>query len=168
MALTDMTTEEIMHWVGELVGELARRAAPQPQASLPPWMQAPAPAPPPPPAWQPPRQEPRHRPFTASQAPVNLAPMPAGGLPPGTPLTQAAQQAAPAVDPVAALVEQFRAQLVAAGTPTQAPARAVVTTTAKTDPETARVFLSVPPRPEGSPPINGGSVSGGVVLEPGG
>ena len=62
---------------------------------------------------------------------------------------------------------QLQAQIAGQQVTTPAPARGVITTTAKTDPETARVFLSVPPRPEGSPPINGGAVGGGAVLEPG-
>lgn len=166
MALNDMQTEEILHWIGELTTELARRAQPA-QPAQPPWMAHPdvragAATPP---AYQPPRQEPKARPFTSSTAPnITLAPVPAGGLPPGTPLTQPV----PATDPtVAALIAQLQAQIAGQQVTTPAPARGVITTTAKTDPETARVFLSVPPRPEGSPPINGGAVGGGAVLEQG-
>lgn len=168
--LTTMTVEEIMHWLGELTSELARRAVQpaQPAQPMPPWAQqqdvrAGAATPP---AWRAPRQEPKARPFTSARPMVNLPPAPEGGLPPGTPLTRAPVEAAPA-DPVAALVEQLRAQIAGQPVATPAPQRGIVTTTAKTDPEAARVFLGVPPRPDGAPPINGaGIAAGGAIVEP--
>lgn len=166
--LTQMTVDEIMHWMGELTAELARRAA-QPAQPMPPWAQqqdvrAGAATPP---RWRAPAVEPKARPFTSTTQPmINMPAMPEGGLPPGTPLTRAPVEAAPA-DPVAALVEQLRAQITGQPVATPAPQRGIVTTTAKTDPEAARVFLGVPPRPDGAPPINGaGIAAGGAIVEP--
>lgn len=167
--LATMTVDEIMHWLGELTSELARRAdqPAQPAAPSPPWaaqqdVRAGAATPP---RWRAPAVEPKARPFTSTtRQMVNLPPVPEGGLPPGTPLTRAPVDAAPNVDPmVAAVIAQLQAQ---SSTPTpRAPG--VVTTTAKTDPEAARVFLGVPPRPDGAPPINGaGIAAGGAIVEP--
>lgn len=161
--LANMQTDEIVHWIGEMTAELARRTAQQPAPQALPWQQAPAA--PEPPRWQPPRVEPKARPFTQTTMPVAMAAMPAGGLPPGTPLTPPSP-ATSVVDPtVAALIAQLQAQMTGQVTP--APQRGVITATAKTDPETARVFMGVPPRPDGVPPINGaGVVAGSAIVEP--
>lgn len=170
--LANMTTDEIMHWLGELTSELARRAdqPAQPAAPSPPWAAQPdvragAATPP---RWRAPVVEPKARPFTqTTRQMVNMPAMPEGGLPPGTPLTRASVDVSPNVDPmVAAVIAQLQAQ---SATPTPRAPRApgVVTTTPKTDPEAARVFLGVPPRPDGAPPINGaGIAAGGAIVEP--
>lgn len=166
MTMQHMTAEEIVHWIGELTAELGRRAQPaQQQPPALPWMQPPAPAPQ---VYRPPQPEPRARPFTQTVAPMaNLAPMPAGGLPPGTPLT-APVVSAPA-DPMAAIMEQIRAIAAGQQTATAAPKPpSIVTATSKTDPEVARVFMGVPPRPDGVPPLNGsGRADGAVIVEAG-
>jgi hypothetical protein len=160
-----MTTDEIVHWIGEMTAELARRTAQQPVAQALPWEPQPdvrvgAATPP---RWQPPRVEPKARPFTSTSMPIAMAPMPSGGLAPGTPLTPPSPNT---VDPtVAALIAQLQAQM--AGQVTPAPQRGVITATAKTDPEAARVMMGVPPRPDGVPPINGaGVVAGSAIVEP--
>lgn len=155
--LTNMTTDEIVHWIGEMTAELARRAAEPAQPAMPPFMQAPRPA-------ARPQAEPKARPFTSTAVPIAMAPMPSGGLAPGTPLTP--PSLVNTVDPtVAALIAQLQAQM--AGQATPAPQRGVITATAKTDPEAARVMMGVPPRPDGVPPINGaGVVAGAAVVEP--
>ena len=154
-----MTTDEIAHWIGELTAELARRAAEPAQPALPPFMQAPRPA-------ARPQAEPKARPFTQTTMPVAMAPMPSGGLAPGTPLTAPLPAAQPN-DQIAALMAQVQALMGGQQAATPAPQRGIVTVTAKTDPETARVFMGVPPRPDGVPPINGaGVVAGAAVVEP--
>ena len=156
--LTSMTTDEIAHWIGELTAELARRAAEPAQPAMPPFMQATRPA-------ARPQAEPKARPFTQTTMPVAMAPMPSGGLAPGTPLTQGAP--AQPNDQIAALMAQVQALVSGQQASTPAPQRGIVTVTAKTDPETARVFMGVPPRPDGVPPINGaGVVAGAAVVEP--
>lgn len=167
--LATMTVDEIMHWLGELTSELARRAdqPAQPAAPSPPWAAQPdvragAATPP---RWRAPAVEPKARPFTSTTQPmINMPAMPEGGLPPGTPLTRTpiANELLP--DEVKAFLVRHGVQQTSTPTP-RAPG--VVTTTAKTDPEAARVFLGVPPRPDGAPPINGAGVAaGGAIVEP--
>lgn len=162
--LTNMTTGEIVHWISELTLELANRSVSIPTREAPPWLQQPAA--PEPPRWQPPRQEPKAKPFTAQAMPISVAPMPSGGLPPGTPLTQGAPAQQPS-DQIAALMAQVQALMGGQQASTPAPQRGVITATAKTDPEAARVMMGVPPRPDGVPPINGaGVVAGSAIVEP--
>lgn len=156
--LTNMTTDEIVHWISELTLELANRSVSIPTREMPPFMQrAPAARP---------QAEPKARPFTQTTMPVAMAPMPSGGLAPGTPLTAPLPAAQPN-DQIAALMAQVQAIMGGQQASTPAPQRGIVTVTAKTDPETARVFMGVPPRPDGAPPINGaGVVAGAAVVEP--